>query len=76
MLDDGASATDISLSLAHAHLATTEHYLKTVILPKEELSFYRRCMGEGWDIDSIWGLTVFEVKELMKLNFLMTSILF
>jgi hypothetical protein len=45
MLNDGASATDISLTLAHAHLATTEHYLKNRHSSKRRVEILKKMHG-------------------------------
>jgi len=46
MLIDGISATDISLTLAHAHLATTEHYLKNRHSSKRRVELLRAMHGK------------------------------
>ena len=45
MLDDGANATDISLTLAHAHLETTEHYLKNRHSSKRRVEILKKMHG-------------------------------
>jgi integrase len=45
MLNGGASSTDISLTLAHAHLATTEHYLKNRHSSKRRVEILKKMHG-------------------------------